>query len=74
MWYNIIMVNKEFGGIMYYSVNQLAEILQVTRGTIYKWIKKGKIKYIKIDRVIRIPSRELEEKTKKEWIEKGKEK
>jgi len=45
------------------TVKELAKIFRVTPLTVYKWIEKGKIKYIQVDKSIRIPmSQFFEEK------------
>ena len=48
----IKMINEE----KYYSVEKIAELLEVTRQTVYNWIYTGKIKYIKLGDVLRIPA------------------
>jgi excisionase family DNA binding protein len=47
------------------TVNEIAKELRVSKQTVYKWVKQGKIKAVKIDKAIRIPESELEAKGKK---------
>lgn len=42
------------------KVEEVAEILKLNKMTIYRWIKKGKIKVSKMGRIIRISKSELE--------------
>jgi len=49
--------NKEF-----LTVEEFAGILRVSKNTVYQWIKKGKLKVVKIGRRNRIPASELEAK------------
>jgi len=46
------------------TVNEIAKELRVSKQTVYKWVKQGKVKAVKIDKAIRIPESELEAKTK----------
>jgi len=43
-----------------YTLQEIAEILKISEITIYRYIKKGKIKAIKIGKKWRIKSEELE--------------
>jgi excisionase family DNA binding protein len=42
------------------KVNEVAEALRLNKYTIYKYIKEGKIKAVKLNRTWRIPDMELE--------------
>lgn len=48
-------------GEMVYTVPEVAELLKVNPRTIYKQIDAGKIKYIKLGKVFRIPKKYLDE-------------
>ena len=50
------------------TVKQVAEELQCSIHTIYRYIEAGKIKAVKLNRNIRIPDEEVE-KIKKEGIQ-----
>lgn len=43
-----------------YTIKEVMEILKVSRITITTWIKKGKIKALKVDKIVRIPQSEIE--------------
>jgi len=45
----------------YFTVKELADILDVSRITVFNWIKKGQIKALKIGRNFAIPREEFEE-------------
>lgn len=47
-----------------YTLEELIEILQVTRRTLYNWIKDGKLKAFKVGRGWRVTKDALEEFTK----------
>lgn len=44
-----------------YTIDELVDMLQVTRRTIYNYIKEGKLKAVKIGKYWRIPDKALEE-------------
>ena len=44
-----------------YSAKEVAEMLGVTRVTVYRWIKEGKLKSVKIGGSVRIWESELNE-------------
>jgi excisionase family DNA binding protein len=39
----------------YYTVQEIADRLRVTRQAIYNWIDEGKLKAVKVGRALRIP-------------------
>lgn len=39
-----------------YTVDDIMDILEVTRRTVYEWIKDGKLKAVRIGRQLRIPA------------------
>jgi excisionase family DNA binding protein len=41
------------------TVKEVAEMLGVSRNTVYSWIKEGRIKALKFKRIIRIPEKEI---------------
>lgn len=43
-----------------YSAEEVAEILQVEKETVWKWIRAGKIKSVNIGRLVRITQEEVE--------------
>ena len=43
-----------------YTVTEVANKFSVSRQTVLKWIKAGKIKAVKVVKVYRIPKEELE--------------
>ena len=47
-----------------YTLEEITELLQVTRRTIYNWIKDGKLKAFKVGRGWRVTKEALEEFTK----------
>jgi excisionase family DNA binding protein len=44
----------------YYTIEEVAEKLKVTRQAIHNWIKEGRIESIKIGRARRIPAASIE--------------
>lgn len=40
----------------YLSIKELCEKLKITRQTLHRWIKEGKVKSIKVGGTIRIPT------------------
>jgi excisionase family DNA binding protein len=44
----------------FYTPEQLAELLQVSKPAIYKWAQEGRIKAVRIGRTVRIPAAEVE--------------
>jgi len=52
--------NKNMEKKDYYSTSELAEILGISRVAVFKKIKKGNIKAIKIGRIFAIPKKEVE--------------
>lgn len=44
-----------------YTIDELVQMLQVTRRTIYNYIKEGKIKAVKIGKYWRVTDKALEE-------------
>ncbi len=44
----------------FYTPEQLAELLQVSKPAIYKWAQEGRIKAVRIGRTVRIPASEVE--------------
>lgn len=41
------------------TVTEVANKFSVSRQTVLKWIKKGKIKAVKVDKVYRIPKEQI---------------
>jgi len=49
----------------YYTVREVAQMLRFDKMTIYRWIKSGKIKAVKINNRWLIPAEEVERIIKK---------
>ena len=45
---------------MFYTPEELAAMLKVTRQAIYSWIQQGRIEAVRIGRTVRIPGAEVE--------------
>lgn len=45
----------------YITIKELCDKLRVTKATVISWIKKGKIKALKIDKAVRIPISQFKE-------------
>ena len=45
----------------YLTIKETCELLRVSRQTLYNWIQKDKIRYLKIDKEIRIPKEQFKE-------------
>jgi excisionase family DNA binding protein len=43
----------------FYTPEQLAELLQVSKPAIYKWAQEGRIQVVRIGRTVRIPAAEV---------------
>jgi len=41
------------------TVKEVAKELRVSTNTVYKWVKQGKLRTVKIDKLIRIPDEEI---------------
>lgn len=52
---NITMEEK------YYTINEVAELLKVAYLTVYRWIRGGKLKAVKIQKQYRIRQSDLNE-------------
>lgn len=48
-------------GIKVYTLDEVADILQLTRRTLYSYIKEGKLKAVKIGKYWRISEKNLED-------------
>lgn len=44
----------------FYTPDELAALLKVTRQAIYNWIQQGRIAAVRIGRTVRIPGEEVE--------------
>ncbi len=44
----------------FYTPDELAALLKVTRQAIYNWIQQGRMEAVRIGRTVRIPSEEVE--------------
>jgi len=44
-----------------YNANQVAEFLGVTRTSVYRWIKAGKLRAVKVGGLVRIKKKDLQE-------------
>jgi putative molybdopterin biosynthesis protein len=44
----------------FYTPEELASMLKVTRQAIYNWIQRGRIEAVRIGRTVRIPGEEVE--------------
>lgn len=55
----------------FYTPDEIAKQLKITRQAINKWIREGKLKAVKLGRIWRIPESALQEFIK-ESMEKGK--
>ena len=54
-----------------YTVTEVAKQFSVSRQTVLKWIKAGKIKAVKVVKVYRIPNEEIERLLVDREAEKG---
>ncbi len=45
---------------VYYTPEELAAMLKVTRQAIYNWVQQGRMEAVRIGRTVRIPSEEVE--------------
>ncbi len=45
---------------VYYTPEELAAMLKVTRQAIYNWVQQGRLEVVRIGRTVRIPSEEVE--------------
>jgi excisionase family DNA binding protein len=46
------------------TLNEVAELFRVHRGTVYKWARTGKIRAVRIASTWRIPQEVIDEKLK----------
>ena len=53
------------------TVTEVAKTFSVSRQTVLKWINKGKIKAVKVDKVYRIPKKQIDMLISKETREVG---
>ena len=44
----------------FYTLEELAAMLKVTRQAIYNWIQQGRMEAVRIGRTVRIPAEEVE--------------
>lgn len=44
----------------FYTIEEVAEALKVTRAAIYKWMKEGKLEYVSVGSDRRIPQSALD--------------
>ena len=52
---------QAFNDDEFYTVDQVAQRMKITRDAIYKWIKNGRIKALRAGRVYRILGKNLNE-------------
>ncbi len=45
---------------MFYTPEELASMLKVTRQAVYNWIRQGHMEAVRIGRTVRIPAQEVE--------------
>ena len=45
---------------VYYTPEELAAMLKVTRQAIYNWVQQGRMEAVRIGRTVRIPSDDVE--------------
>ena len=45
----------------HYSVAQLSKILNISQRTLWTWVKTGRVKSVKVNRLVRIPASALAE-------------
>ena len=46
---------------MLMTVTEVSNVLRVRKETVYEWIKQGELACIRLDRVIRVDSRDLDD-------------
>ena len=56
----------------YYTPEQIAQLLQVNVVTVHRWLRNGKLKSVKLGRLWRVSSKNLEELVHSETKEGGK--
>ena len=54
------MKNMEVSREKFLSPAQFAEWLSISRWTVYAWLSEGRIRSVKIGRLVRIPESEME--------------
>lgn len=47
----------------YYTVKEVAKLLKISTRTVWRWIESGKIKPIKVNKIVRIGSGEIKKLT-----------
>lgn len=68
------MVETEEQSKKVYTVDEIMEILLVTRRTVHDWVKTGKMKAVRIGRQLRIPVEFYEEFMKNNLVDNSKKK
>lgn len=58
VWYNIVMIDSQILPKVY-TPEQVAEILQLSKNTVYNLIARGEIVAKKIGKVYRIPAKSI---------------
>ena len=57
---NVVQKMDKKRGDKMYTVTEVANMFSVSRQTVLKWIKTGKIKAVKVVKVYRIPKEEID--------------
>lgn len=68
---NVVQKMDKNRGDTMYTVTEVAKQFSVSRQTVLKWINKGKIKAVKVDKVYRIPREQIDMLIAKETREVG---
>ena len=68
---NVVQKMDKNRGDTMYTVTEVANKFSVSRQTVLKWINKGKIKAVKVDKVYRIPREQIDMLIAKETREVG---
>ena len=46
----------------YLTINEVAAVMQVSRRTVYRWIRMGELQVVRISGTVRIDLRDIEDK------------
>ncbi len=58
----------------YFTPEEIAKMFKVKKNTVYIWIRKGKLRAVKLGSLLRVPKSALEEFIEEPGKEKGEEK
>ena len=64
-------MSQEPGRVRYLTVEEVAELVRVSRMTVYRWVRSGDLPAVRVGRSFRVPEKAVHDYLRAAFIEAG---